>query len=59
MCKMQHCSIYVHVLVHVSNHFSSIRSDAWFEVVSVVMEMAIWHSKHATVVAASDKYVCT
>ena len=33
----------------------SIQTDAWFEVISVVMQMAIWHTKHAANIAASDR----
>jgi hypothetical protein len=32
----------------------SVQTDAWFEVISVVMNMAIWHTKHAALKAASD-----
>jgi hypothetical protein len=32
----------------------SIRSDALFELVAVVMNMAIWHTKHAMQVASTD-----
>ena len=32
----------------------SVQTDAWFELISVVMDMAIWHTKHAAVIAASD-----
>ena len=37
----------------------SIQTDAWFEVISVVMQMAIWHTKHAANIAASDRWVDT
>lgn len=33
----------------------SVQTDAWFELISVVMDMAIWHTKHAAVIAASDR----
>ena len=36
--------------------FCSIQTDAWFELISVVMDMAIWHTKHAAVIAASDRW---
>lgn len=32
----------------------TLQTDAWFEVVSVVMQMAIWHTKHAATIATSD-----
>lgn len=32
------------------------QTDAWFEVISVVMNMAIWHTKHAAVKASNDRY---
>ena len=32
----------------------SVQTDAWFEVVSIVMQMAIWHTKHAAHIASSD-----
>jgi hypothetical protein len=32
----------------------SVQTDAWFEVISVVMNMAIWHTKHAAHKASSD-----
>ena len=32
----------------------SIQTDAWFEVISIIMNMAIWHTKHAANIAASD-----
>lgn len=35
----------------------SIQTDAWFEVISIVMQMAIWHTKHAANIAASDRCV--
>ena len=34
---------------------SSIQSDALFELISVVMNLAIWHTKHATHVATTDE----
>ena len=34
----------------------SVQTDAWFEVISIVMNMAIWHSKHAALKASSDRY---
>ena len=36
--------------------FCSVQTDAWFELISVVMDMAIWHTKHAAVIAASDRW---
>lgn len=35
----------------------SVQTDAWFEVISIVMNMAIWHTKHAALKASSDRYV--
>ncbi|XP_064402696.1 BRO1 domain-containing protein BROX-like [Halichondria panicea] len=32
----------------------SIQTDAWFEVISVVMQLAIWHTKHAAHIAMDD-----
>ena len=37
----------------------SVQTDAWFEVVSVVMNMAIWHTKHAALKASDDRYIDT
>ena len=34
----------------------SVQTDAWFEVISVVMDLAIWHTKHAAQKASSDRY---
>ncbi len=33
----------------------SIQTDAWFEVISVVMQLAIWHTKHAAHIAMDDR----
>lgn len=33
----------------------SIQTDAWFEVISVVMQMGIWHTKHAANMAMNDR----
>ncbi len=42
------CGVFV---LHV---YYRVQTDAWFEIISVVMQMAIWHTKHAANISSSD-----
>lgn len=55
-CSGAYCSSHNGSVCTFSESLSScsVQTDAWFEVISVVMNMAIWHTKHAAVIAGSD-----
>ena len=47
--------IVVNLMLYILNIWCSVQADAQYELFSIIMNVAIWHSKHGAQLAASDE----